>query len=122
MIVDRVTMNRSNRGLCASTASTATASEAPAFSKRLATAPLAEEDVALARKKLRTEWYRTAADPNALAFQIGHFEVMDSWQTLQTYLEARDQASGEDIATLVDSYFVARNRSVGVVTPEGADE
>jgi predicted Zn-dependent peptidase len=90
--------------------------------KRLATAPLAEADIALARKKLRTEWYRTAADPNALAFQIGHFEVMDSWQTLQAYLEARDRASGEDVATLVDLYFVAKNRSVGVVTPEGADE
>ena len=90
--------------------------------KRLASTPLAEADVALARKKLRTEWYRTAADPNALAFQIGHFEVMDSWQTLQPYLEAREQASGKDIARLVDSYFVAKNRSVGVVTPEGAGE
>ena len=47
---------------------------------------------------------------------------MDSWQTLQPYLEAREQASGKDIARLVDSYFVAKNRSVGVVTPEGAGE
>jgi predicted Zn-dependent peptidase len=89
---------------------------------RLSEAELDDADVALAAKKLRTEWYRTAADPNALAFEIGHFQVMDSWQTLQPYLEARDHTSAKDIARLVDTYFVANNRSVGVVTPEGAEE
>ena len=87
---------------------------------RLAEETLAEDDVALARKRLRTDWYRLAADPNALAFQIGHFQVMDNWRTLQTYLDARDAATAEDIARLVDAYFIPRNRSVGVVTPEGA--
>ena len=67
---------------------------------------------------LRTDWHRTAADPNALAFQIGHFEVMDSWKTLQPYLQARDATNADDIRALVKKYFVARNRSVGIVTPE----
>ena len=88
--------------------------------ERLAEETLAEDDVALARKRLRTDWYRLAADPNALAFQIGHFQVMDSWRTLQTYLDARDATTADDIARLVDTYFIPRNRSVGVVTPEGA--
>ncbi|MGI9203555.1 MAG: M16 family metallopeptidase [Woeseiaceae bacterium] len=78
---------------------------------------LPADDVAFARKKLRTEWHRTAVDPNALAFQIGHFEVMDSWKTLQPYLQARDATSADDIRGLVDKYFVARNRSIGVVVP-----
>jgi predicted Zn-dependent peptidase len=90
--------------------------------ERLAEEPLADADVALAKKMLRTEWYRTAADPNALAFQIGHFQVMDSWQSLAPYLEARDQTSADDITRLIDTYFVARNRSVGIVTPEGAEQ
>jgi predicted Zn-dependent peptidase len=89
---------------------------------RLAEVPLADRDVAHARKKLRTEWYRLAADPNALAFQIGHFEVMDSWRTLQPYLEARDATSAADISALAGKYFIANNRSVGVVVPEGAGE
>ncbi len=71
--------------------------------------------VAQARKKIRTEWYRTAVDPNALAFEIGHFEVMDSWRTLKPYLEARDAATADDIRRLAGKYFIARNRSVGVV-------
>lgn len=85
--------------------------------KRLKTEELADDDVAHARKKLRTAWFRTAADPNALAFEIGHFEVMDSWKTLQPYLKARDDTRAGDIRDLVSEYFVANNRSVGVVLP-----
>jgi len=78
---------------------------------------LAADDVAFARKKLRTDWHRTAVDPNALAFQIGHFEVMDSWRTMQPYLQARDATTADDIRALVEKYFVARNRSIGTVVP-----
>lgn len=83
---------------------------------------LAREDVSsaelrFAQKKLRTDWYRTAADPNRLNFQIGHFQVMDSWKTLQPYLEARDRTTAEDIRRLVNQYFIADNRSIGVVMP-----
>jgi predicted Zn-dependent peptidase len=72
--------------------------------------------VDFARKTLRTKWYRTAADPNSLAFEIGHFEVMDSWKTLQPYLEARDSTTVDTIRKLISRYFIATNRSVGVVT------
>ena len=88
----------------------------------LARSHLPAELVAQARKKLRTEWYRTAVDPGALAFQIGHFEVMDSWRTLKPYLEARDAATAEDLRLLADKYFIANNRSVGVVLPEEAQQ
>ena len=86
--------------------------------QRLGDEPLPADIVALARKKLRTEWYRTAVNPAALAFQIGHFETMDSWRTLKPYLEARDAATADDLRLLVDRYFVANNRSIGVVLPE----
>jgi predicted Zn-dependent peptidase len=88
--------------------------------RELSEEALPEDDVALARKILRTEWYRTAANPSALAFEIGHFEVMDSWKTLAPYLEARDQTEAGDLTRLINKYFVAENRSVGVVVPEGA--
>lgn len=84
---------------------------------RLSADILDPRDVALAKKSLRTEWYRTAADPNALAFEIGHFQVMDSWRTLGPYLEARDKTTAADIASLAKKYFVANNRSIGVVRP-----
>jgi len=85
--------------------------------RRLGEEPLPADLVARARKKLRTEWYRTAVDPSALAFQIGHFEVMDSWRTLKPYLEARDAATADDLRHLADKYFIDNNRSVGVVLP-----
>jgi predicted Zn-dependent peptidase len=85
--------------------------------QRLGEETLPADDVVHAVKKLRTEWYRTAVDPNALAFQIGHFQIMDSWQTLQPYLEARDATSEEDLRELARKYFVAKNRSIGVVLP-----
>ena len=88
--------------------------------RKLSEDPLPDDDVALARKTLRTEWYRTAANPSALAFEIGHFEVMDSWTSLAPYLEARDQTEAGDLTRLINKYFVAKNRSVGVVVPEGA--
>jgi predicted Zn-dependent peptidase len=85
--------------------------------QRLGEETLPADDVALAVKKLRTQWYRTAVDPNALAFQIGHFQIMDSWQTLQPYLETRDATSEEDLRELAGKYFIAKNRSIGVVLP-----
>ncbi len=86
--------------------------------RRLRKETLPADLVSHARKKLRTEWYRTARDPNALAFQIGHFEVMDSWRTLLPYLEARDSVTAEDLRRLGEKYFVANNRSIGVVLAE----
>ena len=90
--------------------------------RRLGKNPLADDAVALARKKLRTAWYRTAADPGALAFQIGHFQTMDSWRTLVPYLEARDAATADDLQRLSARYFIPKNRSVGVVLPPEAEE
>ena len=78
---------------------------------RLGEEPLPADRVAHARKKLRTDWYRTVVNPGALAFQIGHFEVMDSWRTLQPYLEARDATTADDLRRLADKYFIANNGS-----------
>ena len=88
--------------------------------QRLGKEALPVDVVAQARKQLRTAWYRTAVDPNALAFQIGHFEVMDSWRTLQPYLQARDETSAEELRQLAGKYFIANNRSIGIVRPEEA--
>jgi hypothetical protein len=89
---------------------------------RLGNEPLPADEVALASKKLRAEWYRTVVNPGALAFQIGHFETMDSWRTLKPYLEARDAATADDLRRLAGKYFIANNRSVGVVIPEEAQQ
>lgn len=83
------------------------------------------EELTNAKDALRTEWYRVARDASALAFEIGHFQTMDTWQTLKPYLEARDNASSEDIARLAASYFSDENRTVGIArsrTPRSSQE
>lgn len=90
--------------------------------ERLKEAPIDTSILGYAQKKLRTDWHRIAVDPNALAFQLGHFEVMDSWRTLKPYLEARDSASGVDIQKLIEKYFITENRSVGTVVPRSVSE
>ena len=88
--------------------------------QRLGKETLPADMVDQARKHLRIEWYRTAVDPSSLAFQIGHFETMDSWRTLQPYLEARDETTEDDLRQLAGKYFIANNRSIGIVLPEEA--
>ncbi len=80
------------------------------------------EDLQLAKKTLRTEWYRTVADADALAFEIGHFQTMDRWETLQDHLEGRDATTDETIARLAARYFVPENRVVGTVRPADDEE
>ena len=82
----------------------------------LKTPPPAEE-LARARDELRVAWHRLARDTSALAFEIGHFQTMDRWQTLPAYLQARDATRPADVARLAARYFVADNRSVGIAMP-----
>lgn len=83
----------------------------------LADGQAADADLALVKKALRTDWFRTVANPDALAFEIGHFQTMDSWHTLQAHLETRETTTASDIARLVRRYFIADNRVVGIVRP-----
>jgi predicted Zn-dependent peptidase len=83
----------------------------------LATEDISNVELKFAQKTLRTDWYRSIADPNRLNFQIGHFQVMDSWKTLKPYLEARDKTTAADIKRLTKQYFAADNRSTGIVMP-----
>ncbi|WP_439108040.1 M16 family metallopeptidase [Congregibacter sp.] len=78
---------------------------------------ISRDEVSTAQGTLRTQWYRTQRDASALAFQIGHFQTMDRWQTLQEYLEARDAVNAKDISRLAETYFVVDNRSVGIARP-----
>jgi hypothetical protein len=78
--------------------------------------------VATVQKHLRTDWHRLTLDAGRLAFEIGHFQTMDSWRTLQPYLEARDAATPEDLMRLADRYFVPENRTIGVVRADSTEQ
>ena len=83
----------------------------------LGSAPGTEEDLALAKKRLRTAWFRTVRDADQLAFDIGHFQTMDSWETLVPYMEARETTTAAELRRLAAVYLVPENRAWGVVRP-----
>jgi predicted Zn-dependent peptidase len=79
--------------------------------------PATEARMQRARKRLRNEWFRTALDSDRLAFVVGHFQVMDRWQTLEQFLMAREQTINTDVMLLAARYFIPENRTVGIAVP-----
>ena len=76
-----------------------------------------------AHKRLRVEWVEFLADPQELAFLIGHHHTMNHWSTLPTLLESRDAATAEDVRRVAETYFVPSNRVIAVARsepPEGS--
>lgn len=89
---------------------------------RLGEVPVPADRLALIKKQLRVDWRRTVLDADRLAFELGHFQVMDSWRTLGRYLRTREAATAEDVMRIAREYFVEQNRTVGVVRPPEAGE
>ena len=76
-----------------------------------------------AHKRLRVEWAEFLADPQELAFLIGHHHTMNHWSTLPALVEARDAATAEDVRRVAETYFVPSNRVIAVARaepPEGS--
>ncbi len=85
----------------------------------LAVSPVDQELLDTVRGQLKADWHRTALNADALAFEIGHFQTMDSWRTLEPYLEARDAGTAADLVRLARDYFIPENRTIGIVkSPE----
>jgi predicted Zn-dependent peptidase len=76
---------------------------------------LSDTELALAKKKLRNDWLRTKLDASRLNFAIGLFQVMDSWETLEVYMKARESASIADVKRVASTYFIDNNRTIGIV-------
>jgi len=90
--------------------------------EQLAAGKVDADDLDLAKKTLRTQWYRTVANADALAFEIGHFQTMDRWQTLQEHLQQRDATDAAQVARLAGRYFDPDNRVVGIVRPRTQEQ
>jgi predicted Zn-dependent peptidase len=88
----------------------------------LARGEIDDAELRAAQKTLRTQWYRTVADADALAFEIGHFQTMDRWQTLQAHLQQRDATDVQQLARLAGRYFIPDNRVVGIVRPRDQEQ
>ena len=65
-----------------------------------------------ARKELRLDWNQIRSSRAALAYELGRFEVMDSWKTMQSHTEARERVSVNEIERAAQRYLVRSNRVI----------
>ena len=54
---------------------------------------------------------------SSLAFQIGLYETMGSFEYLETYLDELDKVSKEDLKRVATKYFIESNRTVAILVP-----
>jgi predicted Zn-dependent peptidase len=55
-----------------------------------------------------------------VAFDIGHYAIMDRWQTLFREMDALQEVTDEELQAIAKKYLVKTNRIVGVATREPA--
>jgi predicted Zn-dependent peptidase len=65
-----------------------------------------------ARKEMLLDWAQIRSSRSRLAYELGTFQVMDSWRTLQAHMEARQRASEDDVRRTAQKYFVPGNRLI----------
>ena len=70
------------------------------------------EALARAKKALRLEWARSRADRDEIGSDLGRFAVLDRWETLPAFMEARETASASQIQQAAQRYFVPINRVI----------
>jgi predicted Zn-dependent peptidase len=77
--------------------------------------------VARARRAMRLEWEQTRAVRGSLAYELGRFQVMDSWKALQPFMQAREEASAIDVQRVAARYLVPANQLIATtrLKPEG---
>jgi predicted Zn-dependent peptidase len=71
-----------------------------------------QEALTRARTRLRLEWDQIRASRGLLSFNLGSFQVMHDWKTLQVFMDARQRASVADIQRVARRYFTAANRVI----------
>lgn len=72
-------------------------------------------ELAIAQKRIKAQWERTTLDASRLNFAIGHYQVMDEWGTLETYLNARAAVDEAAVQKVASTYFIPENRTIGQV-------
>jgi predicted Zn-dependent peptidase len=88
--------------------------------EKLAAAPIDDAALAAAKKRRRTHWERRKLNWDDLAFDLGHYEIMSSWQTLFRELDAVQAVTAADLQRVAAKYFVRTNRVIGVARRRSA--
>ena len=85
---------------------------------RLRSTPVSETAIAAAKKRRRAYWERRRLDWDDVAFDIGHYAIMDSWQTFFREMDAVQEVSAAQLQAAAQKYLTKTNRIVGIATRE----
>ncbi len=80
----------------------------------LGRAPLEERTIAAAKKRRRAAWERRRLNWDDVAFDLGHYEIMDSWRTLFAEMDALQTVTAAQLQAVARKYFVESNRIIGI--------
>jgi predicted Zn-dependent peptidase len=85
---------------------------------RLRTNLIPEDVIAAAKKRRRAHWQRRRLNWDDVAFDIGHYAIMDTWQTLFREMDALQEVTAAELREAARKYLVKTNRIVGIATRE----
>lgn len=87
--------------------------------ERLKQQPVADEELKKAKARARADLIRSLESSQGLAQQLAFFEaVTGDWRNLFRQLDRIDKVSAQDIQRVARTYFVERNRTVGMIETE----
>jgi zinc protease len=87
--------------------------------ERVKRGPLSEREIEKARNVLIGEFYRTIATINGKANELGSYEVFfGDYRKLFASVSSYSRVSIADVRRVAAKYFSARNRTVGILSPE----
>jgi predicted Zn-dependent peptidase len=80
--------------------------------------PIEDSVIAAAKKRRRAYWERRRLNWDDIAFDIGHYAIMDSWQTFFREMDAVQEVTASKLQAAARKYLVKTNRIVGIATRE----
>ncbi len=84
---------------------------------KLASEPVAELELERIRKRLRTDTIRSLGSNSGLAHMLAYYQsITGSWRYLVDYEKQIETVSADEIMQVAEEYFVARNRTVVVLS------
>ena len=83
---------------------------------------LDETVIAAAKKRRRIAWEKRRLNWDQVAFDLGHYEIMDSWKTLCRVMEAVQEVSKAELEAAEKNYLVQHPRIVGLALRKDAGD
>ena len=93
--------------------------------ERLQTEPVSQEELQKAYNKAASAFVFRQQSVAGKGFMVGNFEILESWEVVNTYLDRLKAVTAEDVQRVARTYLTADNRTVAqlvAVPPANPEE